>query len=219
MSTRSTAEARRRAVDPAAVPETIATERGLLEAIGRQVRDYRQKLDMSIAEVAREARLSVGMLSKIENGMTSPSLGTLQHLARALNVPVTALFRRFDEQHDATYVAKGEGLTIERRGTRAGHEYRLLGHSIGKPFAVEPFLITLTEKSEVFPLFQHPGVEFIYFLEGEAVYRHGSKLYQMRPGDSLFFDSEIPHGPEEILRVPIRMISVMVHSRLGSGLN
>jgi transcriptional regulator with XRE-family HTH domain len=213
VSTRSTAEARRRVVEPAAIPDSIAAERSLLEAIGRQVRDYRQKLDMSIAELAREARLSVGMLSKIENGMTSPSLGTLQHLSRALNVPVTALFRRFDEQHDATYVPKGEGLSIERRGTRAGHEYRLLGHSIGKPFAFEPFLITLTETSEIFPLFQHPGVEFIYFLEGEAIYRHGSKLYRMRAGDSLFFDSDIPHGPEEILRVPIQMISVMVHSR------
>ena len=56
-------------------------------AIGRQVRHFRQQLDMTVVEVAKLAGLSPGMLSKIENGMTSPSLATLQSLSRALNVP------------------------------------------------------------------------------------------------------------------------------------
>ena len=71
----------------------------------------------------------------------------------------------------------GEGLVIERAGTRAGHEYRLLGHSIRSHLTVEPYLVTLTDASEVFPLFQHAGVEFIYILAGEVLYRHGRKTY------------------------------------------
>jgi len=156
------------------------------------VREFRQKLDMTVAEVAKLADLSVGMLSKIENGMTSPSLATLRALSRALNVPVTSFFRRFEEQRDATFVTAGKGLVIERRGTRVGHQYQLLGHSGRNRVSVEPYLVTLTEKSEVFPLFQHPGVEFIYILEGEVIYRHGNRTYRMGPGDSLFFDSDAP---------------------------
>jgi transcriptional regulator with XRE-family HTH domain len=178
-------------------------------AIGRQVRQFRRQLDMTLVELAKQAGVSRGMLSKIENGMTSPSLATLRALAGALNVPVTSLFRKYEEQRDATFVKADQGLLIERRGTRAGHQYQLLGHSVRKPISVEPYLITLSEESEVFPLFQHAGVEFIYVLEGEVVYRHGGRTYRLGPGDSLFFDSEAPHGPEELVKLPIRFLSII----------
>lgn len=182
-------------------------------AIGRQVRSFRKTLDMTVVELANAARLSAGMLSKIENGNTSPSLGTLQTLARALHVPVTSFFRKYDEQRDATFVRAGEGLKIERRGTRAGHQYRLLGHTVGKSIAVEPYLITLTEESDVFPVFQHSGTEFIYMLEGKVSYRHGDKTYVLTPGDSLFFDADAPHGPEELTVLPARFLSVIAYPR------
>jgi transcriptional regulator with XRE-family HTH domain len=192
-----------------------ATGARLEVAIGREVREFRKKLDMTVADLAKLADLSAGMLSKIENGMTSPSLDTLQALSRALHVPVTAFFRRYEEERDATFVPAGQGLTIERRGTRAGHQYQLLGHTLRKNIAVEPYLITLTEKSDVFPIFQHAGVEFLYMLEGEVGYRHGNKTYVMRPGDSLFFDADAPHGPDELRKLPIRFLSIICYSREG----
>jgi transcriptional regulator with XRE-family HTH domain len=192
-------------------PDPGEAKRNHLEAaIGRQVRVFRQQLDMTVVELAKLAGMSRGMVSKIENGQTSPSLATLSALATALNVPVTSLFRKYEEQRDATFVKAGEGLLIERRGTRAGHQYQLLGHTVHKPVSVEPYLITLSEKSEVFPLFQHSGVEFIYVLDGEMIYRHGGRAYRLGPGDSLFFDSDAAHGPEELLRLPIRMLSIIV---------
>jgi transcriptional regulator with XRE-family HTH domain len=198
--------------DPHAVEG--ARENSLEAAIGRQVREYRIKLGMTVVDLARQADLSAGMLSKIENGMTSPSLATLQGLSRALNVPVTSFFRKFEESRDATFVAAGQGLAIERRGTRAGHQYQLLGHSIGnKDIVLEPYLVTLTEKSDVFPVFQHSGQEFIYILEGEVAYRHGNRLFPMKAGDSLFFDADAPHGPEELRKLPIRLLSVIVYPR------
>ncbi len=187
---------------------------GRLEAaIGRAVRGLRQRHDLTVAALAARAGLSVGMLSKIENGRTSPSLATIQRLAEALAVPVTAFLRSYEEQRDAVFVPAGQGLAIERRGTRAGHQYQLLGHGIGKRIAVEPYLITLTEKSDVFPVFQHAGQEFIHILAGEVVYRHGGKAWLMRPGDSLLFDADAPHGPEELRRLPIRFLSVIVSER------
>ncbi len=188
-----------------------------LEAsIGRQVRLFRKKLDMTVAELAKQADLSAGMLSKVENGRTSPSLASLHALSAALNVPVTAFFRRFEEQRAATHVQAGQGLKIERRGTRSGHEYRLLGHSFAKTVTMEPHIVTLVEPSEVFPLFQHAGTELVYMLEGEMEYRHAGAVYRLAAGDSLYFDGEAPHGPETLLTLPIRFLSVIAYAPASS---
>jgi uncharacterized cupin superfamily protein len=88
----------------------------------------------------------------------------------------------------------------------------LLGHSIHSDVSVEPYLITLKEDSEVFPIFQHSGIEFIYILQGVVVYRHADATYRLSPGDSLFFDSDAPHGPEELVEVPVRFLSIITNS-------
>ncbi|MDE1992893.1 MAG: helix-turn-helix transcriptional regulator [Rhizobiaceae bacterium] len=188
-----------------------AKENNLEMAIGHEVRAFRKKLGITGADLAAATGISLGMLSKIENGNTSPSLTTLQSLARALGVPVTAFFRRFEEKRNAVFVRAGEGLQMERRGTRAGHQYNLLGHinNGSSGLQVEPYLITLTADSDVFPAFQHDGLELIYMLEGEVQYRHADKLYLMRPGDSLFFDADAPHGPEVLVSLPIRFLSII----------
>ena len=69
------------------------------------------------------------------------------------------------------------------------------------------------DESDVFPICQHSGLEFLYMLEGEVAYRHGTKTYVLTPGDSLFFDAEAPHGPEELRRLPIRFLSVICYTR------
>jgi transcriptional regulator with XRE-family HTH domain len=184
-------------------------------AIGREVKAFRNKLGITVSDLAAATGLSLGMLSKIENGVTSPSLTTLQALSRALGVPVTAFFRRYEEQRGAVFVKAGDGLAIERRGTRNGHQYHLLGHTGDRNsrVVVEPYLITLTSESDVFPLFQHSGLEFLYMLEGEVVYRHADKLYPMLPGDSLFFDADAPHGPEEMRKLPAHYLSIISYPR------
>lgn len=198
-------------------PHALSGSRdNLLEvAIGREVRAFRTKLGITVSDLASATGLSNGMLSKIENGLISPSLATLQALSRALGVPVTAFFRRFEEKRGAVFVKAGEGLAIERRGTRNGHQYHLLGHTGDRSsrIVVEPYMITLTADSDVFPLFQHAGLEFLYMLEGEVVYRHADRLYRMAPGDSLFFDADAPHGPEDLCRLPIRFLSVISYPK------
>ena len=82
--------------NPHAVRDT--REKVLEVAIGREVRAFRKKLGITVADLAVATDISLGMLSKIENGITSPSLTTLQALSRALGVPVTAFFRRFEEE-------------------------------------------------------------------------------------------------------------------------
>src|ERR1700747_506205 len=70
------------------------------------------------------------------------------------------------EEEGAQRVPAGKGLEVVRRGTRRGHTYHLLAAQRGPRKSFEPFLVTLTDKSEVFPGFQHPGSEFIYILAG-----------------------------------------------------
>ena len=186
-------------------------EKVLEVAIGREVRSFRKKKEITVAELAGITGLSIGMLSKIENGNTSPSLTTLQTLANALSVPLTSFFRRFEEQRQAVHTKSGEGVELERAGTRANHQYNLLGHigANASGVIVEPYLITLSAKSDVFPTFQHGGIETIYMLEGEVDYRHGDDVYSLEPGDTLFFDADAPHGPEKLVKLPARYLSVI----------
>ncbi|MGY2005068.1 helix-turn-helix domain-containing protein [Blastococcus sp. SYSU DS1024] len=180
----------------------------LEDVIAMRVREFRLAKGVSLAELARTTGLSKAMLSKIEHAQTSCSLSSLARLAEALAVPVTALFRGVDAEREAVFTPAGHGAQIVRRGSNVGHLYQLLGALRGEHKRLEPLLVTLTEASEVFPLFQHPGTEFIYVLEGALIYGHGEARYEMRPGDSLVFDGEGPHGPVELIELPIRFLTV-----------
>ena len=98
-----------------------------------------------------------------------------------------------------------------QRGTRRGHTYHLLASDRGPKRVFEPYLVTLTDKSEVFPEFDHPGVEFIHVLEGSLRYRHGPESYLLKPGDSLTFRGDVPHGPDKLLKLPVRMLSIIIY--------
>ena len=215
-------------------------ERILERAIAVQVRRHRRARGMTVGELAVRAGISKAMLSKIENSLTSSSLTTLARLAAALDVPVTALFRGADiDDREAVFTPADGGARIVARGNRVGHEYTLLGRgeeagalALGRAIPpcfpasslrrlrgphkrMEAHLVTLTERSEVFPLFQHPGTELLFMLEGEMVYGHGEATYTLGPGDSLQLDGQGVHGPQELLALPIRFLSVVAYGDAG----
>ncbi|MHB8920222.1 MAG: helix-turn-helix domain-containing protein [Halothiobacillus sp.] len=192
---------------------TESTNHASLERyLGNTIRDIRQQHSLTIADVANLAGISRGMLSKIENAQTATSLETLSRLAHALGVSLATLFRGYDDRvGSAQLVKSGEGMEVVRRGTKRGHTYHLLAYDQGPRKIFEPFLITIDHESETFPLFEHPGTEFIYMLEGCIEYRHGKENYVLMPGDSLTFDAEIPHGPEKLIQCPIRFLSVLMY--------
>lgn len=187
--------------------------RSIEEEIGTEVRRLRKSLDLTVAELGAAAGISGGMLSKIENGTISPSLATLSALAKALNVSISSLFAETDERRDCSFVKAGTGVRIDRRGTKAGHLYDLLGHSLAGDIGVEPFLITLKEDAQPYTNFRHAGVEFIYMLSGKVRYRHADKTYVLEPGDALFFDAAARHGPEELIKAPMQYLSIIIYPR------
>ena len=185
----------------------------LAPVIGAQVRQHRLAAGWSIAQMADRVGVSKPMLSKIENAQTSCSLTTLERLATGLGIPVTALFRgaESDADREAVLTTAGNGALIVRRGSNVGHVYRLLGGLRGEHRRMEAHEVSLSEVSEVFPLFQHAGTELIYMLEGVMVYGHGTSRYRLAAGDALQFDGEGAHGPAELVQIPIRFLSIIAH--------
>jgi DNA-binding XRE family transcriptional regulator/quercetin dioxygenase-like cupin family protein len=188
-------------------------ERALERALGAQIRTLRRQQDLSGADLASAAGISLGMMSKIENGQISASLSTLQSLSAALSVPLSSLFASFEERQDCSFVPASHGVVIDRRGTKAGHVYQLLGHVLRGDVVVEPYLITLAEGAVPYTSFAHGGVEFIYMLEGEVRYRHGGDTYDLKPGDALLFDSSALHGPDTLITHPMRYLSIIIYPR------
>lgn len=181
----------------------------LEQAIAVNVRRQRLASGWSVAEAADRIGISKAMLSKIENAQTSCSLATLQRLAVGLDVPVTALLRGSDTRREAVFTAAGRGPRIARHGTQEGHEYELLGSLRGQHKRLESLMVTLTEDSVSYPMFQHPGTEFIHVVEGRMVYGHARETYALGPGDSLQFDGEGAHGPVELTELPVRFLSII----------
>ncbi|MEW6445795.1 MAG: helix-turn-helix domain-containing protein [Pseudomonadota bacterium] len=194
-------------------PQSGHSAGGSLERyLGAAIREIRLDHGLTIADVAALAGISRGMLSKIENAQTATSLDTLSRVARALGVSLSSLFRSYDvAEGSAQLVKSGEGMEVVRRGTKRGHTYQLLAYDQGPKKLFEPFLITIDHESETFPIFEHPGTEFIYMLEGQIEYRHGQETYVLSPGDALTFEGSVPHGPEKLIQCPIRFLSILIY--------
>src|SRR6266550_640747 len=105
--------------------------------------------------MAARVGISKAMLSKIENAQISCSL-----------------CRGSDVERPSSYVRAGGGARIVRHGTQEGHVYQLLGTLRGKHRRLECLHVTLERQSPTYPVFQHPGTEFVYMLEGVMDYGH-----------------------------------------------
>lgn len=192
--------------------EEVSLDNELERYLGNAIRDLRLKHGLTIADVAERASISRGMLSKIENGQTATSLDTLSKLALALGISLSTLFKGYNiPEGGAQHIKHDKGMQVVRRGTRHGHTYQLLAYDQGPTKLFEPFLITMDDASEVFPTFEHPGTEFLYMLQGKIEYRHGKQTYLLEPGDSLTFRGDVPHGPEQLIELPIRFLSVTIY--------
>jgi transcriptional regulator with XRE-family HTH domain len=192
------------------MPTETAPRLKLEQYLGLQIKRQRQAQELKLADVAKIAGISQGMLSKIENAQVSTSLDTLSRLCDVLGLPLSKLFSEYDQQDGSALLVKADqGMEVVRRGTEKGHTYHLLNHTRGPKKSFEAYMVSMDDASEEFPTFSHPGTEFLHLLEGELIYRHGNQLYRMEAGDSLTFEGEVPHGPEQLVQVPIRMLSIM----------
>jgi transcriptional regulator with XRE-family HTH domain len=173
--------------------------------VGRCLRKLREEQALTIRGLAAKSSLAVNTLSLIENGKTSPSVSTLQQLATALGVPITAFFETEGPELSVVYL---------RAGNRQGADFENgILEDLGKGMRggrMEPFVVTLQPHSDSGPLpVVHNGHEFVYCLEGRLIYEIEEQLYLLEPGDSLLFEAHLPHRWMNAESVPSRSLLVL----------
>jgi transcriptional regulator with XRE-family HTH domain len=164
--------------------------------VGEKIKQLREKKGLSLKDLADLTGFSTALLSQMENHLVSPSLGTIIKLARALGVRVGD-FLGESEGEPFSIVRKDERKKVSRfaskEGVKYGYSYESLGYD-KKDRHMEPFIVTL-EPATVKPskTSVHEGEEFIFVLEGEMEVVLGNHTDVLYPGDSIYYDSTIPH--------------------------
>ncbi len=157
-------------------------------AVGQQLRKLREQRGLSLRELAEKAGLSFNAISRIEHGENSPTVATLQLLATALEVPITAFFETTYEKtvvfvsHDKRMRSISHGITMESLGLGLRNQQ------------IAPFLFTLAPNMHHHhEAITHQGEEFVYCLKGELIYKINAETFTLHEGDSLLFDAGQPH--------------------------
>jgi len=173
--------------------------------VGGSLRRLREERNLSIRALAEISGLAINTLSLIENGKSSPSVSTLQQLAVALDVPITAFFETKSPKNNIAYV-KADCRP------RASFDHGIL-EDLGAGAAiraVEPFVLTLEpEAGSGFQEIVHTGYEFVYCLEGRIAYTIEGHTYLLEPGDSLLFEAHLRHRWQNLNSTKSRTILVL----------
>ncbi len=173
--------------------------------VGGRLREVRTNFGLSIRALSEMSGLNVNTLSLIENGRTSPSVGTLQQLAQSLQVPVTEFFET--DHGDRKIVHQKDGKRPRAAFTHGTMED--LGAGMPR-FGAEPLIVTLQPNADSgkTPIV-HTGREFVYCLEGHVAYTVDTETYLLEPGDSLLFEAYLPHRWKNADDAPSRALLVL----------
>jgi transcriptional regulator with XRE-family HTH domain len=177
--------------------------------IVENIKQTRLAAGISLDRLAKLTGLTKGYLSKIENAEKVPPFSTLVKIASALNVDISRLISGDSEIQPPTrlsIVRAGERHRVATKGTLYGYRYEALAYN--KPGKnMEPYiLIPSTDEKAVF---SHEGEEFMYVLEGTHEFVYDGERYVLEEGDSIYFDSAVPHSGKSIGPKQARVLAVM----------
>jgi len=175
----------------------------------RNVKRIRQNKKMSLERLAKLTGLTKGYISKIENSDKAPPFSTLIKIANGLNTDVNLLITEDSnspEDISLCIIKKNEAKEVISRGALYGYHYKALAYKkLGKnmePYLIEP---AFEEKG----VFSHEGEEFMYILEGTQEFVFGGKKYITHAGDSIYFDSIIPHSGRSVGKKKAKILAIM----------
>lgn len=191
--------------------ETPQGEKGEM-IVGERIKAVREQKGLSLQQLAEKCGFSSALLSQIENHLVSPPLGTLIKISRALEIEIGAFFEATREA-PFTIVRKDERKNISRVASKQGVKYGYSYESLAfdkKGRHMEPFLVTL-EPTNVKDRhsYSHEGEEFIFVLEGHMAVQLGEHHEVLEPGDSIYFDSIIPHRVQGAEDKDCRILAVI----------
>lgn len=175
--------------------------------IGARIRSYRESKSLSVEQLAEQTGLDKAFLDAIESGQASPALGPMVKIARALGVRLGTFTD--DALTDDPLVYRAAERTLDAEPLASGEKcpemtYQHLGRGKADRH-MEPFFIRLEPECEEPEMSSHEGEEFIVVVSGEVVLRYGREVHTLGPGDSMYYNSVVPHhvggkgpGPAEI---------------------
>lgn len=165
--------------------------------IGEHIQALRKAGSNTLQELSEKSGISEDTLSKIESGKYTPPLGNIISLAKALGLSVGEVLGD-ESKFPFCIVRSQKGEAVSRfnseTGGSCGYSYTSLGHQ-KKNRQMEPFLVTLTPQKDTDVLSnEHIGEEIIYVLDGEVEVRLQDHSDILKPGDSIYYDSNLPHS-------------------------
>jgi len=171
-------------------------EKGLSEyAIGAKIRVLRLKKKMGLVELGKHTGLSPALLSKIERGRLFPTLPTLLRIALVFSVDLEFFFSGAREKPVVAVVRKAHRVRLpEREGADSAYTFESLDYPATERRFNSYYADFLPVSRAAVRLHTHPGVEFIYTLQGTLNVHVGAEQHTLESGDSMFFDSSAPHG-------------------------
>jgi transcriptional regulator with XRE-family HTH domain len=172
-------------------------QEGLSEyAIGAKIRSLRLRKKMGLVELGKHTGLSPALLSKIERGRLFPTLPTLLRIALVFSVDLNFFFAGAREQPLVAVVRKDQRVRLpDRAGARAvAYHFESLDYPATERRFNSYYAEFLAVEPDARRPHSHPGVEFIYALEGKLSVDIGGEEHAIDAGDSMYFDSTVPHS-------------------------
>jgi transcriptional regulator with XRE-family HTH domain len=165
-------------------------------SIGEKLRSLRLRKGMGLVELGRHTGLSAALLSKLERSKLYPTLPTLLRIAMVFSVGLDYFFTDDRKRRIVAVARKGERVRFpDRPGTQ---DVSYFFESLDYPATERKMSAFAADFQELPPErvkpHQHPGVEFLYLVNGELVLRIGSEDHRLEPGDSIYFDSAVQHS-------------------------
>ncbi len=164
------------------------------KSISSNIKKFRLQKKITLQELADRTGLTKGYLSKVERSEKAPPYSTLNRIAGALGIEVTAVLEKdIAPLHDTklSFGKRENNQLIRETSDFAGYDYIVLGAD--KPGKnMEPFIIYAP--FEIARMYEHEGEEFFYIMEGRLEFIYGDKTYTMETGDHVYFDSRTPHS-------------------------
>lgn len=184
----------------------------LLTGIGKRIKSLRQAKGFKLMELSDAAGVSKGLLSKIENGRTVPSLPVLLSIIRALEMLPEDFFQNLHYEPPRRYVHKSaqDLIPIQKEEEAIGFNYQFIVEQAFEKFTIEAVIL------EILPNARREKVsvdayEFKYVLEGEIEYQIEEEFIPLKTGDTLLYDGRIPHVPHNRTDRPAKMLVLYLY--------
>ena len=165
--------------------------KSIVPLIGNILKVFREKTHKKQGQVAKKAGISISMLSQIERGVVSPSIDTLFCVCRAVGIDIAELFRRISPETPVRLMRAGQRLSTQHHGVL----FEQLAATAHASYPAEIFMLEVKPGKRVgLSGSGHEGIEMGYALEGNAVLTVNGIDYKIGKGDSVSFNSNLPHS-------------------------